>query len=83
MVPETGRQISMGRLVLLRSMIVVAAVSSWLPSDLQAQYLDPGAGSVMVQAIIAGLVGGATVLKLYWSKIRGLLARAPRRPNQA
>lgn len=70
----------MRRLVFLRTVIVIATVGSVLPTDLQAQYLDPGAGSVMVQAIIAGLVGGATVLKLYWTKIR-LMVRTPRKPS--
>ena len=47
-------------------LVVFAAIPA------EAQYLDPGAGSVMVQVIIAGVIGVATVVKLYWSKIRGL-----------
>lgn len=38
----------------------------------EAQYLDPGAGSIVIQAIVAGVLGVATVVKLYWSKIKGL-----------
>ena len=32
-------------------------------------YLDPGAGSVILQGIIAGIVGLLVVLKLYWHRI--------------
>jgi hypothetical protein len=32
-------------------------------------YLDPGSGSYIFQLIIAALVGGAFVIKMYWKKI--------------
>jgi hypothetical protein len=32
-------------------------------------YLDPGSGSFILQLLIAGLVGGAFLLKTYWQKI--------------
>ena len=32
-------------------------------------YIDPGVGSVMVQAILAGSAGVIMVLKLYWRRI--------------
>ena len=33
-------------------------------------YLDPGTGSMMLQAIIGAIAGGLVVLKIYWQKIR-------------
>ena len=33
-------------------------------------YLDPGAGSVVIQAIVGALVGVGITLKLYWAKIK-------------
>ena len=53
-------------------LLIAVALTVLAANPAQAQYLDPGAGSVMVQAIIAGVIGVATVVKLYWSKIRGL-----------
>lgn len=42
-------------------------------------YLDPGTGSIIVQAMIAGLAGSLLALKIYWMRITGffsgLLAR--------
>lgn len=46
-----------------------------LPSVAQAQYLDPGAGSIMVQVVIAALVGASATVKIYWSRISAFLAR--------
>jgi hypothetical protein len=54
------------------------------PGQLHAQYLDPGSGSILIQVLLGGLVGLAAVLKLYWSKIRGVIPggrRAPRDGN--
>jgi hypothetical protein len=39
-------------------------------------YLDPGSGSVLIQLLIAGLVGAAFVLKASWSKIKGFFSRS-------
>jgi hypothetical protein len=35
-------------------------------------YLDPGTGSLIMQAIIGGVVAVGVVLKVYWHKIRGI-----------
>jgi hypothetical protein len=55
-----------------RPLMIAAVVALVVAVPAQAQYLDPGAGSVIIQAIIAGVVGVATVVKLYWVRIRGL-----------
>jgi len=39
-------------------------------------YLDPNSGSILVQAIVGGVVGLGAVLKLYWGKIRSFGRRA-------
>jgi hypothetical protein len=52
------------------------------PSVVLGQYLDPGATSFVVQLVIAGVVGFATVLKLYWKKLAGLFHRNPLRQGE-
>jgi hypothetical protein len=37
-------------------------------------YLDPGTGSLVLQAIVGGLLGIGVLVKAYWSKIKGLFA---------
>jgi hypothetical protein len=36
-------------------------------------YLDPGAGSMILQALAGGLAGLAVVGKLYWARIKRTL----------
>jgi hypothetical protein len=35
-------------------------------------YLDPGAASIIIQGIIAGVVGIGAFFKLYWRRLRTL-----------
>lgn len=34
-------------------------------------YLDPGSGSLIIQMLIAALVGGGLLLRTFWSRITG------------
>ena len=36
-------------------------------------YLDPGTGSVVIQAVVGSLLGALLVIKLYWRKIISFL----------
>jgi hypothetical protein len=38
----------------------------------QLAYVDPGAGSFILQALVAALAGIVVTLNLYWRKIKGL-----------
>ena len=37
--------------------------------DAQA-YIDPGTGSLIIQSLIAALVGGLFLIKTYWNKLK-------------
>lgn len=41
-------------------------------------YLDPGAGSVLIQSIIAGVLGLIVTLKIYWSRLLNFVRRRGR-----
>ena len=49
------------------------AVSS-ISGDVHA-YLDPGTGSMVLQVVLGGLVGGLAFAKLYWRKVKSLVLR--------
>ena len=34
-------------------------------------YLDPGTGSIIIQSIVAGLLGIVVAIKLFWQRIVG------------
>jgi hypothetical protein len=36
-------------------------------------YLDPGSGSMILQIVIAAVLGGAYAVKVYWKKIKRFL----------
>lgn len=38
-------------------------------------YLDPGSGSYLLQLLIAGLLGGAFLIRLFWGRIRAFFIR--------
>ncbi len=38
-------------------------------------YLDPGTGSYVIQLLIAGLMGAAFLVKLYWGKIKSFFVK--------
>jgi hypothetical protein len=53
-----------------------AAVHSLLgPNPEPPAYLDPGTGSYLLQLIIAGLVGGAFLVKAFWGRITAFIKK--------
>lgn len=38
-------------------------------------YIDPGAGSLMLQVLLASFVGGLFMLKVYWRRIKTFVSK--------
>lgn len=38
-------------------------------------YIDPGTGSLIIQFLIAGAVGGPFLVKIYWKKVKAFLSK--------
>jgi hypothetical protein len=38
-------------------------------------YLDPGSGSMLLQLLLAVLLGLGVLLRVYWGKIKGLFGK--------
>jgi hypothetical protein len=49
-------------------------LSGFLIQDAYA-YIDPGSGSIFIQAIIGALVGFGVAIRVYWEKIKSKLLR--------
>jgi len=45
------------------------------PADVQALYIDPGTGSIVLQVLLGAVVGGVVALKLYWARVRAWFVR--------
>ena len=44
-------------------------------------YLDPGTGSILLQAIVAGIAAAFTTLVFYWKKLKFFLKELFRKNN--
>lgn len=56
----------------------VTAIAAGQPLEIRVAYLDPGTGSLIIQAIVAALAGAVVVITSYWQKIRTLFRRSSR-----
>ena len=57
-----------------RFLLLVAIVLAVSPGIAHA-YLDPGTGSMLIQAVIGIVAAAAVTVRLYWRRIRGVIAR--------
>lgn len=56
----------------------LAAIAAGQPLEIRVAYLDPGTGSLILQAVVAALAGAVVVITSYWQKIRSLFRRSSR-----
>lgn len=49
--------------------MILAALFLLMPLASAFAYVDPGTGSMIVQVVIAALVGGAAFIGLFWRKL--------------
>ena len=56
----------------------IAAIAAGRPLEIQVAYLDPGTGSLILQALVATLAGAVVAITTYWQKIRAFFRRSSR-----
>jgi len=54
--------------------LVLLFSTGYFISDAYA-YLDPGTGSIIIQALVGALVGIGITLKIYWQKFKEIFSR--------
>ena len=68
----------------LQPAIRLAALAAWIliftTHDAEA-YIDPSAGGMLIQALLAGTAGVAVLGKLFWGRIRRLFGAADPEPS--
>ncbi len=62
--------------VFLSAIIIVAATSP------AYAYLDPGTGSMILQGLIGGIAAGATIIALYYQKVKSFFRKLRGRPDE-
>jgi len=55
-----------------------AALAVGQPIEIRVAYLDPGTGSLIIQAVVAVLAGAAVAITSYWQKIKTFFGRNSR-----
>ncbi|HJS30006.1 MAG TPA: hypothetical protein VJ768_10315 [Anaerolineales bacterium] len=50
-------------------------VALLIPDENKVSYLDPGSGSILLQVIIAAILGALIVLRTSWGRIRSFFRR--------
>ncbi len=38
-------------------------------------YIDPGTGGMLLQLLLGGVAGGLVIVRLYWQRLREIMAR--------
>jgi hypothetical protein len=38
-------------------------------------YIDPGTGSIILQALIGAILAGLVTVRFYWGKVKGIFVR--------
>ena len=56
----------MRRMVFLVFLVVFAVLAAEAPAE---AYLDPGAGSILLQVLLVGVAAAGVFLKLFWHSI--------------
>ena len=46
-----------------------------LSTDSSHAYIDPGSGSMLLQVLIASILGMLTVIKIYWARLKIFFSR--------
>jgi len=59
-----------GRTTIIIGILLISTAAS---SPVYA-YLDPGTGSILVQALVAAIAGIAVTLRIYWGQLRNLFS---------
>ena len=55
--------------------LYISVLILFLTTESAFAYLDPGTGSIILQAIIGGLAACAYTIKMYWVKIKSFFYR--------
>ena len=72
----------MDRSRIVKGIVVLCAAFVLMPQRDALAYIDPGTGSFILQMLIAGLVGSAFALKLFWRRIVGFFSGLRRKAPQ-
>jgi len=60
----------------------IAVLLTFVSTGNAHAYIDPGAGSLLLQVLIGSVVGGLFVVKAYWHRLKAYLGFGARQGDQ-
>jgi membrane associated rhomboid family serine protease len=64
------------------AMLGFAVLALMIGSGSAQAYLDPGTGSIILQAVIGGIAGGLVLMRIYWAKVKAFV-RGQGKPKES
>jgi len=64
-----------GESVFMSFLVLAASTQASAAAVLLFQYIDPGAGSLLLQLLLGGFAGAVVIARLYWKRVRGWFGR--------
>jgi hypothetical protein len=60
-----------------KCLVIGAAAAALLPASYGTAfaYLDPGTGSIILQSLIAGIIGSMALARMYWTRLKDIVRR--------
>ena len=62
--------------------LIFVIIFSFLFSTNSYAYIDPGSGSIILQAIIAAFAGAGTAITIYWKKVKLFFSKIFKNKNK-
>ena len=64
-----------------KHIFTLAVLSLFILPNVSFAYIDPGAGSMIIQVFIAAVVGALYAIKTYWYKLKSLFVSSKEQTN--
>ena len=55
--------------------IISIVLTSYFLSNTAYAYIDPGTGTIILQAIVGAIAAGIVTIKLYWYKLKAFFTK--------
>jgi hypothetical protein len=65
-----------------RAAVIAILLAVVFPGTAHA-YLDPATGSIVLQAVVGGVMGGLFLVKRYWRQLKARFTRQPESGSEA
>ena len=66
----------------MKKILITSFVFTIFLNNKAFAYLDPGTGSIILQALVGAIAAGATYCSMYWQKIKNFFNKKNNKKNK-